>query len=124
MTAFATDATSAATADPAWGQLPLVFEENLGQTDPAVRFLARGRGYTLFLTPEETVLRLPPGAEGVAPTVVRMQLEGGATGALMVGVNELEGHSHYLALLGDRQPVRNVPRFRRVRCAGFTPAST
>src|SRR5713226_4478090 len=37
-------------------QLPLFFEANQGQTDPRVRFLSRGSGYTLFLTPTETVL--------------------------------------------------------------------
>ena len=28
----------------------LHFEPNMGQTDPTVRFLSRGKGYTLFLT--------------------------------------------------------------------------
>jgi hypothetical protein len=35
-------------------QLPLFFEANQGQTDPH-RFLSRSSGYTLFLTPTETV---------------------------------------------------------------------
>jgi hypothetical protein len=35
--------------------LPLIFEANTGQTDPAVKFLSRGSGYTLFLTPTEAV---------------------------------------------------------------------
>lgn len=39
-------------------QLPLSFEPNQGQTDERVNFLARGRGYTLFLTSTETVLAL------------------------------------------------------------------
>ncbi len=34
-----------------YGRLPLSFEANQGQTDDQVKFLARGRGYTLFLTP-------------------------------------------------------------------------
>ena len=38
-----------------YGKLPLVFESNQGQADPQVRFLARGRGYSLFLTPAEAV---------------------------------------------------------------------
>jgi hypothetical protein len=33
-----------------YGKLPLAFEANKGQTDERVDFLARGRGYTLFLT--------------------------------------------------------------------------
>ncbi|MCH8269396.1 MAG: hypothetical protein IH846_18010, partial [Acidobacteria bacterium] len=43
----------------AYGKLPLSFEENLGQTDPQVKFLSRGSGYTLFLTPSEAVLAIP-----------------------------------------------------------------
>jgi len=38
--------------------LPLSFEANTGQTDPHVTFLARGRGYTVFLTSTEAVLAL------------------------------------------------------------------
>jgi hypothetical protein len=36
--------------------LPLIFELNAGQTSPAVKFLSRGAGYTLVLTPAEMVL--------------------------------------------------------------------
>ena len=48
------------TAGPrdAYGHLPLSFEENRGQTDSRVKFLARGGGYSLFLTPTEAVLKL------------------------------------------------------------------
>src|SRR5262249_38784730 len=42
----------------AYGQLPLSFEANQGQTDPQVRFLSRGDGYGLFLTPTQAVLTL------------------------------------------------------------------
>src|SRR5258706_5939425 len=43
---------------PAFGKLPMHFELNRGQTDGQVKFLARGSGYTLFLTPGEAVLSL------------------------------------------------------------------
>ena len=43
---------------PNYGKLPLSFEVNQGQTDAQVRFLARGRGYRLFLTGDEAVLSL------------------------------------------------------------------
>jgi hypothetical protein len=42
----------------AYGKLPLSFEGNQGQTDPQVKFLSRGNGYSLFLTPTEAVLVL------------------------------------------------------------------
>ncbi|MGH9837979.1 MAG: SBBP repeat-containing protein [Blastocatellia bacterium] len=41
-----------------YGQLPLSFEANKGQTDSQVKFLSRGSGYGLFLTPTEAVLAL------------------------------------------------------------------
>lgn len=57
---------SAATVSPAsrvrlvqsYGRLPPSFEVNRGQTDPRVSFLARGSGYTLFLTATGATLAL------------------------------------------------------------------
>ena len=44
-----------------YGRLPLSFELNKGQTDSQVKFLSRGRGYTMFLTQGEAVLALRAG---------------------------------------------------------------
>src|SRR6185369_15415732 len=41
-----------------FGSMPLSFEANAGQMDPAVKFLARGPGYAVYVTPGETVLAL------------------------------------------------------------------
>jgi hypothetical protein len=41
-----------------YGKLPLSFEANQGQVDTRVKFLSRGRGYSLFLTEDEAVLKL------------------------------------------------------------------
>jgi hypothetical protein len=41
-----------------YARLPLSFEANEGQTDGRVRFLARGRGYGVFLTGDEVVVTL------------------------------------------------------------------
>src|ERR1700730_17646188 len=56
----------------ALGQLPLRFEPNQGQTDPRVKFLARGAGYGVFLTPDKAVLTLGSGSKN--SSIVRMQL--------------------------------------------------
>ena len=48
-----------------YGKLPLGFETNQGQTDARVRFLARGGGYTIFLTGDEAVLALRKSQPGV-----------------------------------------------------------
>ena len=50
----------------AYGNLPLGFEANQGQTDSRVRFLSRGGGYSLFLTPNEAVLALQTGTDSEA----------------------------------------------------------
>src|SRR5437016_12905395 len=57
---FACPATAApeARVSEAYGKLPLHFEANRGQTHEDVRFLARGAGYSLFLTPTGAVLTL------------------------------------------------------------------
>src|SRR5918992_2101694 len=48
------------------GALPLSFEANRGQTDPAVKFLARGADQIIFLTSTEavSVLTRREGARG------------------------------------------------------------
>src|SRR2546426_2521727 len=81
----------------AYGTLPLSFEANVGQVDERVDFLARGSGYTLFLTSGEAVLALRQAApakdvrfappEPSTGAVLRMELSGAdprarATGAL------------------------------------------
>ena len=57
-TTIAPSATQLAHVNTAYGKLPLIFAANQGQTDPQVRFLARGPGYTLFLTPDAAVFSL------------------------------------------------------------------
>lgn len=54
-----------------YGELPLIFEANQGQTDARVDFLSRGRGYTLFLTPTEAVISLvlPESGQGMGPEI-------------------------------------------------------
>ena len=48
-----------------YGKVSLSFEANRGQTDPRVKFLSRGSGYTLFLTGDEAVLSLRSQKPGV-----------------------------------------------------------
>jgi hypothetical protein len=50
-----------------YGELPLGFEPNEGQTDGRVKFLSRGRWYSLFLTGNEAVLTFHRKAAGDAP---------------------------------------------------------
>src|SRR5437773_4362317 len=55
---FVCPAAAALEVSKSYGRLPLQFEANQGQTDSQVRFLARGAGYSLYLTNGEAVLVL------------------------------------------------------------------
>ncbi|HEX4950054.1 MAG TPA: hypothetical protein VFZ34_25535 [Blastocatellia bacterium] len=82
-----------------YGQLPLRFEANRGQTDAQVRFLVRGPGYGLFLTTNGAVLRLRAAtcgtAENCPASVLRMNLIGAQTPINIAGRDELAGASNY-----------------------------
>lgn len=88
----------------AFGPQPLVFEENRGQTDRDVRYLARGRGYQIFLTPVKTVFALADGRR------VEMAVRG-ADPAPLSAESPTAGHSHYF--LGAN-PITGVPHFQRI----------
>src|SRR5262245_58911946 len=109
----------------------LSFEPNQGQADPAVKFLARGQGFGLFLTQTDTVLVLAPAAKGrrgatsrdgqpPAPSVVRMRLVGANAAAAVTGVDPLPGRSHSLVGEPDRWR-RDIPTFARVRYTDVYP---
>ncbi len=66
-----------------YGKLPLSFEANQGQTDPRVRFLSRGSGYSLFLTEDSAVLSSHGQKAGGA--VLRMKLLGANAHAIVAG---------------------------------------
>ncbi|HEV3339990.1 MAG TPA: SBBP repeat-containing protein, partial [Pirellulales bacterium] len=88
-----------------YGQIPMGFEPNVGQTDAQVQFLSRGNGYSLFLTSAEAVLRLQqPGvtrattaAVSQSPSaVLDLQLVGINRSPQAVGLEKLPGVSNYL----------------------------
>jgi hypothetical protein len=89
------DAGTQAQVSQAYGQLPLSFEANQGQTDPQVNFLSRGNGYSLYLTPTAAVLDLQQGAMG-DDTVLTMQLVGANPAARPIGLDPLAGTVNYL----------------------------
>ena len=115
-------------ADPAlrakvaktYGQLPLSFEPNRGQTDPQVNYLSRGHGYQIFLTPKETVLSLRKPAVGSpqsaarTPDVLRMKLAGANHSLALEGDEKLPGISNYFIGKDPGKWRTNIPTYRRV----------
>src|SRR3982750_3134470 len=98
-----------------FGKLPLSFEQNMGQTNPAVKFLTRNPRYTLFLTSTEAVFVLRKFESGnkVRRQVLRMQLIGASAHPQVEGRDELINKSNYF--IGDdreqgRSNVNNVAR--------------
>lgn len=121
-------AASAATSDGAaharhagtYGQLPLHFEHNQGQTDSHVRFLARGSGYSLFLTSNEAVLALK-NRRLSGPAVVRMTLAGANPVPMVTGRDELPGKANYFVGHDSTQWHTNVPMYDRVHYRAVYP---
>jgi hypothetical protein len=103
-------------AKDAYAKLPLAFEQNQGQADARAAYIARGSGYSLFLTRDSSVLRL--GAK--RGTVLRTDLLG-AQQAQVNGEAELPGKANYLIDKDPKNWVTNVPLFERVRYAGVYP---
>jgi len=122
-----------------YGKLPLSFEANQGQTDPQVKFLARGSGYTLYLTSEEMVLALSRSAllktsrpaslwshprepeVAAPPQVVRIRFLGGNRNVEVSGLKPLPGRSHYFIGNDPKQWHTNVPHYTKVRYKNVYP---
>jgi hypothetical protein len=117
----------------AFGKLPLRFEPNRGQTRRDVKYVSRGSGYTLFLTPTEAVLLLRRGAnEGdgveaqtfVAQTsTLRLKLDGANRKPRVEGMDELQGRSNYFIGGDARAWHTDVPGYERVRYASVYPGT-
>lgn len=104
-----------------YGKLPIAFEANRGQTAAAVRFLARGHGYALFLTPTEAVLRTRATPNVRTETVVRMRLAGSNRNPDIVGADVLPGTSNYFIGNDPGMWRQEVPQYAKVRYANVYP---
>lgn len=105
----------------AFGQLPLHFEANHDQVEPAVDFLARGPGYSLFLTPEEAVLSLRAPEEGGQGSVVRWELVGSNPQAAPAGLEELPGRVNYFLRNDPARWRTDIPTYARVQYRDVYP---
>src|SRR5437867_4752142 len=132
------NAANRARVSESYGKLPLSFEVNQGQTDPQVRFLARGGGQTLLLTPTEAVLVLTkadPPVQGpqrplISPVaarragtqaVVRMAFVGASSQPRIAGQKELAGKVNYFLGNDPAKWRTNVPIYAAVRYEGLYP---
>lgn len=117
--------------------LPLAFEANQGQTDPTVKYMARGNGYTVFLTANDTVFAMqsssqastaraaskhevvpdktaPKAATKDQTAAIHMHVVGGNAQAQIAAGTQLPGRSNYFIGNDRRQWHSDVPQFARV----------
>ena len=116
----------------AYTQLPMHFEANRGQTDSQVKFLARGSGYSLFLTATEAVLawrkdegrqvkdekKTPASSLTPHPSpggTLRMRLVGANSTPQVAGIDELPGQSHYFIGNDPQRWRTGVSNYARVQ---------
>lgn len=90
-----------------YAQVPLSFEANEGQTDAQVRFLSRGNGYGLFLTPREAVLNLQGDS-------LRLQFVGANPNPTVVGAGRQDATSNYFIGNDPTHWRANVANYDRV----------
>jgi hypothetical protein len=116
-----------------YAALPLSFEANGGQTDRAVDFLSRGRGYTLFLTGGDAVLTLrhqattpqaPIAANSGRPTpesVLRLRIVGASTHPTPAGGNLLPGKANYFIGNDPKKWHTDLPTYAKVTYQNVYP---
>jgi len=114
-------------AKPNYGKLPLVFEANQGQTDPSVKFLTRGEGYTAFLTSSGLTLSLrsPEAATAdhasasAANRTLQLNFLGTRKNSSVSGEEKQSGRVNYF--LGSNPALwhTNVPTYGEVRYNGI-----
>ena len=101
--------------------LPLIFELNAGQTSSDVKFLSRGAGYTLFLTPAEMVLGFATSPSQKKAGVLRMQLPGANPKPRIAGIEELPGKVNYFIGNDPAQWRTNLATYAKVKYESIYP---
>ena len=135
----------AAMTDPqvmkAYGQLPLSFEANQGQSAADVKYLSRGNGYLLSLRGQEADLtfRQAPAAHPVATnrlrmyrtrrvprapekfSTLRMRLDGSNPSAQITGLDRTATQINYFMGNDPNKWHTDVPAYSKVKYAGIYP---
>ncbi len=104
-----------------YGQVPLPFTLNAGQTDPSVVALANGPGFGFWLTNNNAmVFRLPPQQGGTE--VFSLQMNGGNSQPAIVPGNQLISRANYfLAGQGNSGGVTDVAQYSSLTDQGVYP---
>ncbi len=121
-----------------YGDLPLSFEANRGQSNAQVKFLSRGAGYNLFLTSTEAVMALRKNqnakfagknsaslmtraSRSSAQAVLRMKLVNANPRTRVAGQDELPGRINYLTGNDPQKWQRDVAAYGKVKYENVYP---
>ena len=121
--------------EASYGNLPLAFEANQGQTDAQVKFLSRAGNHTLWLTSDEAVLAVGRAPRSIgsdtkqaaaakenqsAPAILRMKFVGANAHPRIAGEAKQPGTVNYFA--GKQNEWRTtIPVYARVRYRSLYP---
>ncbi len=108
-----------AQVDAIYGNIPMSFESNLGQTDSQVEFFSRGSGYSLFLTPKGVALSLGQGEKKETKALFMDVL--GANSSEGEGMGQLSGKSNYFVGNDETQWKRDVAHYSKVKYSDIYP---
>ena len=107
-----------------YGQLPLVFEPNWGQTNAPAQFLVRCRNHTVYLAPDNFTFALYSRENPTAPLnaqIVTFRFQGANEDASLEGGELLPGHSNYLIGNDPRQWHTDIPQYKVVSSREIYP---
>ena len=114
-----------------YGQVPLTFEANRGQSAGQVKFLSRGKGYTAFLTASGMTITLRPSGSNRRPsaaavqpsatTTLQFQVLGASKHPAVIGEDPQPGRVNYFIGNDPTKWQRNVPTYAKVRYKNVYP---
>jgi Beta-propeller repeat len=119
-----------------YGNTPVAYVPNVGQTDPSVNFLAQGAGFGLFLTPTGATFNMPvpsqnstsqtpptPGQPAASPQfdAFTMQLTGANANSTILAQNQLPSTSNYFLGNDSSQWYTDVPNYGSVQYNNIYP---
>jgi len=107
-------------AQTLYAGLPLSFEQNQGQADGAILFIARHPGMSVLLRRDEMLLRTAGDTPGSA-NAIRLKFQRTNPLVTVDGVDELSGHSNYFIGNDPSRWRTNVPTYARVRYQSIYP---
>ncbi len=113
--------------EPRFGQAPLSFEANRGQSDDRVKYLAHGQRYSVFLTDRSAVFafrdvdQTPSGSGKNNETPMTLELSGANPEARPDGLSPLDGTVNYFIGNDPAQWKAGISTFSRVQYKSVYP---